>query len=105
MAEAHLEQLAQLWNEFRAMRFPSGFYQREPEGECMVMMDSMLAGCISSALDGLLDDGRRDILQARIAVLGTILACVADDEYATRYFTPLRGTAVPAAEVDRARRE
>ncbi|MET9904981.1 hypothetical protein [Streptomyces sp. NPDC006446] len=105
MAEANLDQLAQLWDEFRAMSFPRGFYLRAPEGKCMVTMDSTLAGCISSALDGPLDDRHRDILQGRITVLGTILPSIADDEYATEYFSHLHGTAVLAAEVDRARSE
>lgn len=105
MAEAKLDQLTRLWDEFRAMRFPPGFYQREPEGECMVMMDSTLAGCIASALDGPLDDRRRDILRARTGVLGKILPSIADDEYAAKYFAHLHGTAVRAAELDRARSE
>ncbi|MGI5512972.1 hypothetical protein [Streptomyces sp. CA-106131] len=105
MAEAELDQLARLWDEFRAMRFPPGFYQREPEGECMVMMDSMLAGCVSSALSGPLDDRRRGILQTRIVVLGKILPSIGDDEYAATYFTHLHGMAVLAAELDKARSE
>ncbi|QKW17907.1 hypothetical protein HUT16_01485 [Kitasatospora sp. NA04385] len=105
MAEANLDQLAQLWGEFRGMPFPPGFYLREPEGECVVMMDSTLAGCIASALDGPLDARHRDILQGRTAKLGTILPSIADDEYATKYFTHLHGTAVLAAEVNRARSE
>lgn len=105
MAEAKPDQLARLWDEFRTLRFPPGFYQREPEGECMVMMDTMLAGCVSSAVNGLLDDRRREILQARTAVLGEILPSIGDDEYATKYFTHLHGMAVLAAEVDNARNE
>ncbi|MFF0752961.1 hypothetical protein [Streptomyces sp. NPDC004267] len=104
MAEANLDQLARLWDEFRSMPFPRDFYQREPEGKCMVMMDSTLAGCISSVLDGPLDDRRRDILRGRITALGAILPTIAD-EYATTYFTHLHGTAVLAAEVDRSRSE
>lgn len=105
MAEAGLDQLARLWDEFRTLRFPPGFYQREPAGECMVMMDTMLAGCVSSAMNGPLDDRRRDIPQARTAVLEEILPSVGDDEYATKYFTHLHGTAVLAAELDHARSE
>ncbi|MFI2202193.1 hypothetical protein ACH47Z_15750 [Streptomyces sp. NPDC020192] len=105
MAEAIPDQLARLWDEFRALRFPPGFHRREPEGECMVMMDALLAGCVSSAMNGPLDDRRRNILRARTAVLGEILPSIGDDEYATRYFTHLYGTAVLAAELDHARRE
>lgn len=105
MAEARLDQLARLWDEFMTLRFPPGFYRREPEGECMVMMDTILAGCVSSAMDGSLDDRRRDILQARTATLEEILPSIGDDEYATKYFTHLHGMAVLAAELDNARSE
>jgi hypothetical protein len=105
MAEAELDQLALLWDEFRTLRFPPGFYQREPEGECMVMMDTTLAGCVSSAMNGPLDDRRRHILQACTAVLGQILPSIGDDEYATKYFAHLHGMAVLAAELDHARSE
>ncbi|MFF4260311.1 hypothetical protein ACFY1L_55220 [Streptomyces sp. NPDC001663] len=105
MAEAGLDQLARLWDEFRTLRFPPGFYQREPEGECMVMMDTMLAGCVSSAMDGPLDDRRRDTLHERTAALEKILPPIGDDEYATKYFTHLHGMAVLAAELDNARSE
>ncbi|MEV7931156.1 hypothetical protein [Kitasatospora sp. NPDC088779] len=103
MAEAKLDQLARLWDEFRALPFPPGFYQREPEGECMVMMDTALAGCVSSAMDGSLDDRRRDILQARTGVLGGILPSIGDDEYATKYFTHLHEMAALALQLDNAR--
>ncbi|MFF3604330.1 hypothetical protein [Streptomyces sp. NPDC002463] len=73
MTEARLDQLTRLWDEFRTLRFPPGFYQREPEGECMVMMDMVLADCVSSAMNGPLDERYRDMLQARTAALGEIL--------------------------------
>ncbi|MEU2062374.1 hypothetical protein [Streptomyces sp. NPDC013455] len=105
MAEAKVDQLARRWDEFRTLRFPPGFYQREPEGECMVMMDTMLAGCVSSAINGPLDDRYRDVLRERTAVLEEILPSIGDDEYATKYFTHLHGMAVLAAELDKARSE
>lgn len=93
MAEAGLDQLTRLWDEFRALRFSPGFYQREPAGECMVMMDTMLAGCVSSAM------------KARTAVLEEILPSIGDAEYATKHFTHLHGMAVLATELDNARSE
>ncbi|MCG6500039.1 hypothetical protein MCM47_38530 [Kitasatospora sp. A2-31] len=105
MTETRLAQLSRLWDEFRALGFPSGFYQREPDGQCMVMMDSMLAGCVSSALSGPLNDRRRGILQTRIVVLGQILPSIGDDEYAAKYFAHLHEMVLMAAEIDNARRE
>ncbi|NEA10992.1 hypothetical protein G3I27_22905 [Streptomyces sp. SID10692] len=92
--------LSRNWEQFRIIRFPPGFYTREPDGECMVMMDADLAGCISSATKGRLDDRRSKILHSRIARLGEILPLIRDDENATNYFTVLHETAILAAEVD-----
>ncbi|MFI1186830.1 hypothetical protein [Streptomyces californicus] len=92
--------LSQNWELFRIIRFPPGFYTREPDGECMVMMDAELAGCISSATKGRLDDRRSRILHSRIARLGEILPLIRDDAHATNYFTALHETAILAAEVD-----
>ncbi|MFD8584134.1 hypothetical protein ACFV2A_14705 [Streptomyces californicus] len=92
--------LSQNWEKFRHLPFPSGFHSRDPDGECMVMMDTDLAGCISSATKGRLNDRRSKILHSRIARLGEILPLIRDDENATNYFTVLHETAILAAEVD-----
>lgn len=105
MTETRLDQLSRLWDEFMSLPFPRGFYLREPEGKCMVTMDTTLAGCVSSAMNGPLDDWRREVLQERTAVLGKILPSIGDDEYAAKYFSHLHEMAVLAAELDSARRE
>ncbi|MFC7265390.1 hypothetical protein [Streptomyces lutosisoli] len=105
MSEPKSDLLSRLWDEFRIMPFPRGFYRREPDGECMVSMDTSLAGCVSVALEGSLDDGRREVLRTRIAILGKILPSIGDDEYGTKYFTLLYEMAVLAAELDHARGE
>ncbi|QBR04510.1 hypothetical protein D7Y56_00130 (plasmid) [Streptomyces sp. S501] len=97
-------QLSRSWEDFRDLPFPSGFYSREPDGECMVAMDATLAGCISSAINGQLDDKRHAILHSRITRLGELLPLIRDDENASNYFTLLHQTAMLAAEVDDARR-
>ncbi|MER5817428.1 hypothetical protein [Streptomyces californicus] len=98
------DQLSRLWEDFRNLPFPSGFHSREPDGECMVAMDATLAGCISSAINGQLDDERHEVLHSRIALLGRILPLIRDDENATNYFTLLHQTAILAAGLDDARR-
>lgn len=92
VSEPKLALLSQMWDEFRAMTFPPGFLNVEPEGECMAFTDSMVAGCIHTALsqDGSLDDWRRGVLDGRIAALGKVLPGIAEDEYATAYFTHMR---------------
>lgn len=70
----------------------------------MVMMDADLAGCISSAMKGRLDDRRSAILHSRIARLRVILSLIREDENASNYFTLLHETAMLAAEIDDARR-
>ncbi|MEU8137800.1 hypothetical protein [Streptodolium elevatio] len=97
--QSKLELLSQLWGEFRKMAFPRGFGIREPEGECMALTDTLVAGCIHTALNnkGSLDGWRRGVLQDRIEALVKVLPALADDEYATEYFTRLHRMAVLAA--------
>ncbi|MFI1585621.1 hypothetical protein [Embleya sp. NPDC020630] len=99
--ESKLELLSRLWDEFRSMAFPPGFGVREPEGECMAFTDTLVAGCIHTALNnnGSLDDWRRGVLQNRIEALVKVLPAIADDEYATDYFTCVHRMAVLAAEL------
>ncbi|MFI5744166.1 hypothetical protein ACIA9I_38140 [Streptomyces anulatus] len=104
MANETQGQLSRSWEDFRGLPFPSGFHSREPDDECMVTMDATLAGCISSAMNGQLDDERHVILHSRIARLGERLPLIRDDENATNYFTLLHKTAMLAAEFDDARR-
>lgn len=101
VGEPKLAALSRMWDEFRAMAFPPGVLNMEPEGECMAFTDSMVAGCIDTALSqgGLLDDWRRGVLDGRIAALGKVLPVIADDEYATTYFTHMRKMAELAAEI------
>ncbi|MFD4001149.1 hypothetical protein [Streptomyces rubiginosohelvolus] len=99
-----LGQLSRKWEEFESLPFPANFRSREPDGECMVMMDADLAGCISSAMKGRLDDRRSAILHSRIARLRVILPLIREDENASNYFTLLHETAMLAAEIDDARR-
>ncbi|MEU2394083.1 hypothetical protein [Streptomyces sp. NPDC007369] len=103
MVEAKLDQLARLWEDFRSLPFPRGFYRREPDGTCMVSMDMYLAGCVLSAMNGPLDDWRRDVLLKDAPVLEKILPSIADDDYAAKYFAHLHAMAVLAAEIDTAR--
>ncbi|MGW0664858.1 hypothetical protein [Streptodolium elevatio] len=101
MSEPKLAVLSQMWDEFRAMAFPPGFVGWDPAGECMAFTDSMVAGCVHTALsrDGSLDDWRRGVLDDRIAALGKALPVIAEDEYATTYFTHMRKVAELAAEI------
>ncbi|MGW6719357.1 hypothetical protein [Streptomyces sp. NPDC054995] len=104
MTDEMKARLSRSWEDFGGLPFPAGFYGREPEGECMVTMDSSIAGCVSSAMKGKLDDGRRENLHARIARLGEILPSIRDDENAITYFTHLHQMGKLAAEIDDARR-
>lgn len=98
------DQLSRLWDEFLQMPFPRAFYLREPDGECMVSLDTALAGCVSSAMNGPLDASRSRVLHQKTAILGRVLPSIDDDEYAARYFTRLHEMAVLAAGLDSARR-
>ncbi|MGV9523373.1 hypothetical protein ACWDRS_24705 [Streptomyces griseus] len=104
MTDKTQDRLFRSWEAFENLRFPSGFHSREPDGECMVTMDAALGGCISSAMDGKLDDMRHAILHSRIVRLGELLPLIRDDEYASDYFNLLHQIAVLAAELDDAQR-
>ncbi len=105
MSEPKTAHLSRLWDEFRGMPFPRDFHLREPEGICMVSLDTYLAGCISVALDGPLDDWRREVLLRLTASLGKVLPSLGDDAYGLEYFTHLHEMALLAAELDAARGE
>lgn len=92
--------LQAMWNEFTALPFPRTCYEREPDGECMVWTDTALSDCVSTALKRPLDDRRRALLHERTAVLARVLPDLADDPYATRYFTHLHTMAALAAGPD-----
>ncbi|QKW18913.1 hypothetical protein HUT16_07395 [Kitasatospora sp. NA04385] len=97
MLEHQIELLAQLLEEFGALRFPPDWYDREPQGESLA---TTLAGCTVATLDGPLDARHREHLRRRRALLAELLPAVAADTYATGYFVALYRMAVLAEEVD-----
>jgi hypothetical protein len=66
----------------------------------MAMMDTTVSGCVASAIEGPLDEWRREVLTARTRILAEVLPIFSDDAYATKYFSHLRAMAVLAAELD-----
>ncbi|MGW4382707.1 hypothetical protein [Kitasatospora sp. NPDC004531] len=101
MADEKSDLLACLWDEFSAMRFPTGWYDQQPEGTCLVTLDTVLAGFAASVLDGPpLGARHREHLRSRIALLGDILPTFATDGYASRYFVALYRMAALAEEID-----
>ncbi|BAJ27562.1 MULTISPECIES: hypothetical protein [Kitasatospora] len=100
MLEREIELLGQLLEEFGDLRFPPGWYDREPGGISLVTLATTLAGCTAATLDGPLDDRHREHLRQRRVLLADLLPEVAADPYATRYFITLYRMAVLAEEVD-----
>ncbi|MFD7641413.1 hypothetical protein ACFV4P_12235 [Kitasatospora sp. NPDC059795] len=98
MSDTHPDRLARLWQDFLTLPFPRSCYRQPPVGDDLVLLDSHLAGCVSSALTGPLDHRRREALRHGIATLHRILPALADDPEASEYFTRLRELAVLAAE-------
>ncbi|MFJ5231284.1 hypothetical protein ACIQBJ_15470 [Kitasatospora sp. NPDC088391] len=98
MSDARNDRLAHLWQDFLGLPFPQGCYRRSPAGEDLVLLESHLAGCVSAALAGALDDRRRAALRTGIATVHRILPELADDPEAADYFTRLRELAVLAGE-------
>ncbi|MFD8479854.1 hypothetical protein [Kitasatospora sp. NPDC059673] len=101
MADEKTDLLACLWAEFNAMRFPSGWYDQNPEGTCLVTLDTVLAGFAANVLDGPpLGARHREHLRSRIVLLDQLLPTFAADGYASRYFVALYRMAVLAEEID-----
>ncbi|RAJ46907.1 hypothetical protein K353_00108 [Kitasatospora sp. SolWspMP-SS2h] len=97
MSDTHNDQLDTRWQGFLGLPFPQSCYLRSPVGEDLVLLDSHLAGCVSAALTGPLDQRRRAALRTGIATVDRILPELADDPGAADYFTRLRELAVLAA--------
>ncbi|MFD7642783.1 hypothetical protein ACFV4P_19210 [Kitasatospora sp. NPDC059795] len=101
MADEKTDLLACLWDEFSAMRFPSGWYDQEPEGTCLVTLDTILTGFAATVLDGPpLGARHREYLRRRTALLGDLLPTFGVDGYASRYFVALYRMAMLAEEID-----
>ncbi|KIQ61531.1 hypothetical protein TR51_19405 [Kitasatospora griseola] len=101
MADEKTDLLACLWDEFSAMRFPTGWYDREPEGTCLVTLDTALVGFAANVLDGPpLGARHREHLRCRIELLAELLPAFGTDSYASRYFVALYRMAVLAEEID-----
>ncbi|MFI9787640.1 hypothetical protein ACIHEI_29660 [Kitasatospora sp. NPDC051984] len=98
MSDTHPDRLNQLWQDFLALPFPRSCYRQAPDGEDLVLLDSHLAGCVSSALTGPLDHRRREALRNGIAAVHRVLPALGEDAEAREYFVHLRELAVLAAE-------
>ncbi|RKE23278.1 hypothetical protein [Streptomyces sp. TLI_171] len=98
MSDTHNDRLADLWQDFLDLPFPQSCYRRSPAGEDLVLLDSHLAGCVSAALAGALDQRRREALRNGIASVQRMLPELADDAEAADYFTRLRELAELAGE-------
>ncbi|WP_148283217.1 MULTISPECIES: hypothetical protein [Kitasatospora] len=97
MSDTHDDQLATLWQDFLDLPFPQSCYRRSAAGEDLVLLESHLAGCVSAALTGPLDQRRREALRTGMASVDGLLPELADDPSAADYFTRLRALAELAA--------
>jgi len=96
--EPNRDQLMQLWMEHREAEFPGGFRGRDIADEDLVLLDADVAGCVSWAVAGPLDDQRLRTLRRGIERLAVVLPLI-DDRYAVEYLTRLRDLAVLAAAI------
>ncbi|WP_266402332.1 hypothetical protein [Streptomyces sp. NBC_01275] len=102
MFEEKLDALSRMTAEHMAMPFPPGFRGLDVEDQDMVMLDADAYGYAASVLKGPLSEQHRESLTRLTAVFDKVLPAI-DDEYATRYYTHVRGMAVLAAEVENLR--
>lgn len=68
MTEAQVETLSRLHDEYAPLPFPAGFTTRDPGGHGLALVDTLLSGCVHSAIRGPLDARPRNVLAARIPV-------------------------------------
>ncbi|MEU1181553.1 hypothetical protein ABZ464_28705 [Streptomyces sp. NPDC005820] len=100
--EEKWDALVRMTAEHMAMPFPPGFRGLEVEDRDMVMLDADAQGYAASVVKGPLSERHREGLTRLLAVFDKVLPAI-DDEYATRYYTHVRGMAVLAAEVENLR--
>jgi hypothetical protein len=84
------DRLLLLWEEHVRAPFPPRFRGRDIDGEDMVVLDSDIAGCVSSALSGHLDERRHLILVRCLVAVEKVLPLIGDDERAFEYHERLR---------------
>lgn len=68
----------------------------------MVLLDTNIAGCVSSSLSGALDEKRRGTLLSCLAAVEKVLSSVDDDAGAIEYYRRLRDMAVLVAALGNA---
>lgn len=89
-----LAAVAELWEAHTQAPFPGRLRSVDVAGVSMVLLDSNVAGCVSTWLhrDGNIDDGRWDILAACEQELRRVIPELDDDEAA--YYQRLLDMAV-----------
>ncbi|MFD1146954.1 hypothetical protein [Saccharothrix hoggarensis] len=90
------DRLSLLWGEHVRAPFPRHLRGRDVNGEDMVTLDSAIAGCVSSALSGHLDERRRLILLGRLVAVEEVLPSIDGENGAREYYERLREMAVLA---------
>ncbi|MGJ8653742.1 MAG: hypothetical protein ACSHX8_10750 [Opitutaceae bacterium] len=91
-----MNQLNQQWNEFMTLEFPENLAGKEIDGICITLLDSSLAGCISSALGSNLTEGEEGILKSCLNNLESVYPKM--DTQGKEYFSLLRTLAIKALE-------
>ncbi|WP_327184814.1 hypothetical protein [Streptomyces sp. NBC_01334] len=102
MFEEKSDALSRMAAAHMAMPFPPGFRGLDVEDQDMVSLDADVYGYAASVLAGPLSERHREGLARLVTVFDKVLPAI-DDEYATRYYTHVRGMAVLAAEVENLR--
>ncbi|MFD7659546.1 hypothetical protein ACFV4N_36685 [Actinosynnema sp. NPDC059797] len=88
-----LDRLSLLWEEHVRAPFPPHLRGRDVAGEDVVVLDSDIAGCASSALSGHLDERRRRVVARRLVAVEEVLRSI-DGDGAVEYCERLREMAV-----------
>ncbi|MFD9740660.1 hypothetical protein [Umezawaea sp. NPDC059074] len=88
------DQLSLLWAEHLHAPFPPCLRGRDVDGEDMVSLDADIAGCVSAALSGHLDERHHRILSRCLVAVASVLPLLGDDGGAVEYWERVQEMAV-----------
>lgn len=90
------DRLSLLWEQHLRATFPPHLRGRDVAGEDVVMLDADIAGCVSSALSGHLDERRHRVLVRCLGAVEKVLPSIGEDGGAREYLERLREMAESA---------
>ena len=85
----NVREIRLMWDEWKAMPFPSAYGGKDVAGICVTSLDTLAAGCIDTFItnNGRLDEWRTSVLKQCQGELEAVVSCL--DDSAMDYFNHL----------------